>query len=224
MGTLILIRHGRTPANAQGILAGRAPGVELDDEGRKSAIALQSKFSGLEISKVFASPLIRTQQTARLVFPGLEIEQADDLIECEYGDWTGKKLSELAKDPLWPLVQNSPDKVTFPNGESMQNMSDRATAQIQNIDLGLTEQYGENFIWAAVSHGDVIKAVIASALGLELSKFQKIYVEPASVSVIRYNKGDSSVVKVNDTGDGWVEQLAKLAEPALGGQTGATED
>jgi probable phosphomutase (TIGR03848 family) len=178
----------------------------------------------LEISKVFASPLIRTQQTAQLVFPDLEIEQADDLIECEYGDWTGKKLSELAKDPLWPLVQNSPDKVTFPNGESMQNMSDRATAQIQNIDLGLTEQYGENFIWAAVSHGDVIKAVIASALELELSKFQKIYVEPASVSVIRYNKGDSSVVKVNDTGDGWVEQLAKLAEPALGGQTGATED
>lgn len=222
MGTLILIRHGRTPANEQGILAGRSPGVALDEVGKSAAQGLQLKFANLVVKSVFASPLDRTMQTANLVFPNHEILTEEGLIECEYGDWTGRKLSELAKEPLWKDVQATPDKVTFPNGESMQAMSSRAVTAIKKIDKKLTEQHGDEFIWAAISHGDVIKAIIADALGLDLAKFQKIYVEPASVSVIRFKDQDSSVVKVNDTGDSWVAQLEKLAAPTIGGQTGSS--
>lgn len=223
MGTLILIRHGRTPANEQGILAGRSAGVSLDEVGKESALALQKKFAELDVKYVGASPLTRTVETAELVFPNRDIDLIDDLVECEYGDWTGKKLSDLAKEPLWETVQKAPHQVTFPNGESMQQMSDRSVQAVKQKDAQLREQHGKDFIWAAVSHGDIIKAIIADALGLELAKFQRIYVEPASISVLRFFDDDSAVVKVNDTGDSWVTKLAEMAKPTLGGQTGSSE-
>ncbi len=224
MGTLILIRHGRTPANEQGILAGRNQDLTLDDVGLKSAQNLNAKLAQLDVKHVATSPLARTVDTAKIVFPNHELDLQQDLIECEYGDWTGKKLSELAKEPLWKTVQKSPHKVTFPNGESMQEMSLRSVSVVKKIDQDLALTHGEEFIWAAVSHGDIIKAIIANALGLELEKFQKIYVDPASVTVLRFTAEDSAVVKVNDTGDGWVNKLAELAKPTLGGQTGSVEN
>ncbi len=223
MGTLILIRHGRTPANEQGILAGRTPGVMLDEVGLKSTEALQKKFADLNVVKVVASPLERTVQTAKLVFPKHEPDTHHGLIECEYGDWTGRKLEDLKDEPLWKTVVKEPHKVQFPNGESMQAMFDRAVKTISEVDEQLTKEHGENFIWAAVSHGDIIKAIVANAFGLELAKFQKIYVEPASVSVLRIQGDDIGVLKVNDSGDGWVQSLAKLSEPTLGGQTGSEQ-
>ncbi|MFM1819606.1 MAG: hypothetical protein RIS61_1204 [Actinomycetota bacterium] len=223
MGTLILIRHGRTPANEQGILAGRTPGVMLDEVGLKSTEALQKKFADLNVVKVVASPLERTVQTAKLVFPKHEPDTHHGLIECEYGDWTGRKLEDLKDEPLWKTVVKEPHKVQFPNGESMQAMFDRAVKTISEVDEQLTKEHGESFIWAAVSHGDIIKAIVANAFGLELAKFQKIYVEPASVSVLRIQGDDIGVLKVNDSGDGWVQSLAKLSEPTLGGQTGSEQ-
>lgn len=221
MGTLILIRHGRTSANAQGILAGRSPGVHLDEVGIESSKKLQQKFQTLDVKQVVTSPLERTVQTANLVFPSHNALHHEGLIECDYGDWTGKNLSELAKESLWATVRRRPQEVTFPNGESMQAMSDRAINAIFEIDKKLATQHGENFIWAAVSHGDIIKAIIAHALGLELQKFQRIYVEPASVSVLRIKDDDTGILKVNDTGDSWVSSLAKVEESTIGGQTGA---
>jgi 2,3-bisphosphoglycerate-dependent phosphoglycerate mutase len=221
VGTLILIRHGRTSANKQGILAGRNQNLTLDDVGVGTAKKLKKKFSKLEIKHVAASPLARTVDTARIIFPNHSIDLQPDLIECEYGDWTGQKISDLAKDPLWEKVQKTPHLVTFPNGESMQEMSDRSIAVINRLDNELSQTHGDDFIWAAVSHGDVIKAIIAQALGLELAKFQKIYVDPASVTVLRFFGGDAALVKANDTGDGWVKKLGTLAKPTLGGQTGA---
>ncbi len=220
MGTLILIRHGRTHANAQGVLAGRSAGVELDEVGIKSCENLRDKFSGLNVKHVATSPLERTQQTASLVFPENSFSIEENLTECDYGDWTGKKLADLANEPLWQTVRNAPHEVIFPAGESMQAMSDRAISAVLNLDQKLTEIHGDEFIWAAISHGDIIKAIIAHALGLELAKFQRIYVEPASVSVLRIKGDDTGVLKVNDTGDGWVQSLAKVAEPTVGGQTG----
>lgn len=223
MGTLILVRHGRTPANADGILAGRTPGVHLDEVGRQSVVELRERMTGLDVQHVVASPLERTQQTAQLLFPNISLQTHDGLIECEYGDWTGRKLAELKDEPLFKTVQKTPDQVVFPNGEAMQAMSDRAIATVRELDSNFVSQSGTDVIWAAVSHGDVIKAIVADALGLELRKFQKIYVEPASVCVIRYNDGDAALLKVNDTGNSWISQLAKVKEPTLGGQTGSTE-
>ena len=226
MGTLLLLRHGRTSANANGILAGRLPGIELDEVGLASCELLRNKFADLDVKQVFASPLERTVQTANQIFPNHSVTHVPELIECEYGDWTGRKLSDLAKEPLWPVVRDTPHLAEFPNGETMQQMSDRAVSAIARIDQELTEQFGKNFIWAAVSHGDVIKAIIADALGLELAKFQRIYVEPASVSVLNFTENGPSVMKVNESGDGWLTAWAKineekLAEPTVGGQTGS---
>lgn len=220
MGTLILLRHGRTDANAQGVLAGRSPGVQLDEVGIKSCDFLREKFSSLDIKHVATSPLERTIQTAAIVFPKNKSRIEPDLTECDYGDWTGKKLSDLVKEPMWETVRKAPQDVVFPEGESMQAMSDRAINAVLNLDNELTNQHGEEFIWAAVSHGDIIKAIVAHALGLELSKFQRIYVEPASVSVLRIKGDDTGVLKVNDTGDSWVQSLAKVGESTVGGQTG----
>ena len=223
MGTLILIRHGRTPANAQGILAGRTPGIALDEVGRASSQELSSKFANLSVAHVVASPLERTLETASIVFPSHKIATHEGLVECDYGDWTGRKLEDLVKEPLWQTVKDRPHEVQFPQGESMQQMHDRAVKAISDIDRELSEQHGENFVWAAFSHGDIIKAIIANALGLELAKFQKIYVEPASVSVLRLNSEDSSVIKVNETGEGWIAALEKIVKPTLGGQTGSDQ-
>jgi probable phosphomutase (TIGR03848 family) len=222
MGTVLLIRHGQSVANAQGILAGRAPGVHLDDYGVRTASELGTHLSTLPIAKVLVSPLERTQQTAELIFSNqfsLEIESR--ITECDYGDWQGRLLSELSTEELWKTVQNEPDQMVFPNGESMQQMSDRAVAAIREWDAHLSAEHGTDVIWAAVSHGDVIKAICADALSMPLRNFQRISIEPSSVSVVQYRAQNAQVHKLNDTGNQWVEALNKIAqskESTVGGE------
>jgi broad specificity phosphatase PhoE len=119
MGTLLLIRHGRTDANASGILAGRTPGVVLDEVGRETTKALSLRLKEVKVAQVVVSPLERTQETAGLLFdPSIPSTLDDRLIECDYGTWQGLKLSELAVHELWPIVQQRPDEMIFPDGES----------------------------------------------------------------------------------------------------------
>lgn len=221
MGVMLLVRHGRTAANVEGVLAGRSPGVALDDVGRRTAEALGQRLSAIPVVRVVSSPLERTLETARLVFPGMEPESEDGLLECDYGDWQGAKLSELAQHELWPSVQQRPDEVTFPGGEAMAEMARRASVAVREWDARISAEHGESAVWAAVSHGDVIKAIVADAMGLPLRRFQSLQVEPASVSVVRYGEHGASVVKWNESGDSWVESLASVeAAPTLGGQSG----
>ncbi len=218
---LLLVRHGRTDANAQGILAGRLPGVVLDDVGRESATALALRLKELPIAHVVTSPLERTVQTASLAFaPSIGVSEDVRLVECDYGDWQGESLAELAKLDLWKVVQGNPEEMIFPNGEAMSEMSRRAVESIREWDGKLSETHGSNVIWAAVSHGDVIKAICADALGLPLAKFQRIMIEPASITLISYGEHGSSVVKLNDTGEGWLESLQNKStvSPTLGGE------
>jgi len=222
MGTVLLIRHGQSVANAQGILAGRAPGVHLDDHGVRTASELRTHLSTLPIAKVLVSPLERTQQTAELIFSNqLSPEIESRITECDYGDWQGRLLSELSTEELWKTVQNEPDQMVFPNGESMQQMSDRAVAAIREWDARLSAEHGTDVIWAAVSHGDVIKAICADALSMPLRNFQRISIEPSSVSVVQYRAQNAQVHKLNDTGNQWVEALNKIAqskESTVGGE------
>ena len=222
MGTLLLIRHGRTPANVSGILAGRLPEVFLDEVGAASAATLAQRIATVPVCQVVTSPLERTVQTSQLVFGhGIPVAHDERLIECDYGLWQGKALAELAKDELWSIVQNTPDEMVFPKGEAMLAMAERAVTAVREWDSKLVEQHGDKTIWAAVSHGDVIKAICADALGIPLRKFQRIVIEPASVSVIHYNKDEVSLSKLNDTGDSWINQLSTPFEGAtLGGQSG----
>jgi len=219
---LLLIRHGRTPANVAGILAGRMPEVFLDEIGEASAHNLAKRIATVPVCQVVTSPLERTVQTSQLVFgETVAVAHEERLIECDYGLWQGRELAELAKEDLWSVVQKTPDEMVFPDGESMLGMADRAVTAVRDWDAKIVDEHGDKAIWAAVSHGDVIKAICADALGIPLRKFQRIVIEPASVSVIHYNKDSVALSKLNDTGDSWITQLVTPFEGAtLGGQTG----
>ena len=219
MATVLLLRHGRTTANATGELAGHLP-VELDDTGRGQAQRVGERLRKLPLSAVVTSPLIRCRQTLELALPDIVPEVDEGLIECGYGDWEGQPLKELAKDPLWPVVQQHPSAVIFPNGEAMAAMSARAVATIRHWDAKVTATHGPDALWLACSHGDVIKAIVADAMGLHLDEFQRIVADPASVSVIRYTPTRPFLVRLNDTAD----LAALIPAKSENGQVGTQSD
>lgn len=204
MATVLIARHGRTTANSSGTLAGWTPGVGLDERGREQATVLGERLVDLPIVRVVASPLQRCQETAALLVPSAQIESDDDLGECRYGGWTGQKINDLAKDPLWRVVQDHPSAAVFPPGdfphESIAAMQTRAVAAIRRIDAEVEREHGPRAIWLAVSHGDVIKAIVTDAMGAHLDTFQRIVVAPASLSAVRYTTRRPFVLRVNDNG------------------------
>lgn len=199
MAIVLLVRHGRTAANAGGGLAGRQP-VELDEVGRSEAVALGERLRSVPVAAVVTSPMIRCRQTLDLALPGADTTTDERLTECGYGDWEGQQLRTLAKDPLWRVVQVHPSAVTFPGGESMAGMAARGVAAIRDWDARVTAEHGPDAIWVACTHGDLIKAIVADALGLHLDLFQRIAVNPASVSVINYTQFRPFLYRLNDTG------------------------
>ncbi|KGM09197.1 MSMEG_4193 family putative phosphomutase [Cellulomonas bogoriensis] len=226
MATVILLRHGRTTANTAGVLAGRTPGVDLDAVGREQVDRTGSGLSVVPLVGVVSSPLERCVATARAVLghqddpPQLRLDQA--LTECDYGRWQGRALGDLAEEPLWPVVQGQPSAVTFPGGESLAAMQGRAVAAVRGHDAAFQEQHGAGAVWVAVSHGDVIKSVLADALGMHLDLFQRLNVGPASVSVVRYGLTRPDVVTMNtDLGDlSWLRGAGPVGEAAVGGGAG----
>jgi probable phosphomutase (TIGR03848 family) len=199
MTTVLLLRHGRTTANANGILAGDLP-VELDERGRSQAAAVGTRLAALPLAAVVSSPLLRCRQTVELALPGHPVEVEAGLTECGYGEWIGRPLKELAEEPLWKTVQQHPAAVTFPGGESMAGMATRAVAAIRAWDAKLTASHGPEALWVASSHGDVIKAIVADALALHLDLFQRINVEPGSITAIRYTEHRPFVLRLSDSG------------------------
>jgi probable phosphomutase (TIGR03848 family) len=212
MATVLLIRHGRTKANADGVLAGWTPGVVLDDKGAEQARALAARLSIVPLTAVVTSPLERTRETADLMLAGREAAvpvHVDDRVgECRYGDWTGGSLKTLAKEPMWKVVQAHPSAAVFPGaeGESMAHMQHRAVSAVREWN----ERLGPDAIYAVVSHGDVIKAILADALGMHLDQFQRLRVDPCSVSVVDYTPLRPFVTRTNDVGG----DLAGLVPPA----------
>jgi probable phosphomutase (TIGR03848 family) len=208
VATVLLLRHGRTTANADGGLAGRRP-VELDDTGRAQAEAVAGRLAGVPLAAVVTSPLIRCRQTLQLSLPHASPTVEERLTECGYGEWEGQPLKKLAKEPLWRVVQQHPSAVVFPGGEAMAAMSARAVAAVRDWDARVTAEHGPDAIWLACTHGDVIKAIIADALGMHLDQFQRLVVDPASVTAIRYTPVRPFVLRLNDTGG----SLAALVPP-----------
>jgi probable phosphomutase (TIGR03848 family) len=208
VATVLLLRHGRTTSNADGTLAGRRP-VELDDVGRAQARAAGTRLAALPLAAVVTSPLVRCRQTLTEALPAVTPATDERLTECGYGDWTGKELKKLAKDPLWKVVQAHPSAVTFPGGESMAAMAARGVAAVREWDATVNAERGPDALWLACSHGDVIKAIVADALGLHLDQFQRIVADPGSVTVIRYTPVRPFVLRLNDSGT----ELASLVPP-----------
>ncbi|HEX3708029.1 MAG TPA: MSMEG_4193 family putative phosphomutase [Mycobacteriales bacterium] len=227
MTTVLLVRHGLTDANTGGTLAGWTPGVHLAAKGREQVVALAARLAAVPFTAIVSSPLERCQETAAALVAGREgpkIETDDRLGECRYGDWQGQSLKTLAKDPLWKVVQSHPSAVTFPGGESLRDTQARAVAAVRAHN----ERLGADAVWVAVSHGDVIKAVLADALGAHLDEFQRIVVDPASVSVVTYTAMRPFVVRMNDVGGdlaGLVPKRTsrrrKSSDAAVGGGSGS---
>ena len=200
MTTVVLLRHGRTTANTSGVLAGWTPGVQLDETGTAQVAAVTARMAAVPLAAVVSSPLERCQQTAGSVVADRDIELSTDdrLGECRYGDWTGRPIKELVKEPMWKVVQQHPSAAVFPgpDGEGLAQTQARAVAAIRDWNARL----GPDAVWVACSHGDVIKAVLADAFGMHLDQFQRIVVDPASISVVTYTETRPFVVRVNDTG------------------------
>ncbi|HEU5269156.1 MAG TPA: MSMEG_4193 family putative phosphomutase [Jatrophihabitans sp.] len=203
MTTVFLLRHGLTKLTGP-VLAGRTPGVKLDERGRRQSRAAAERLAVLPLATVVTSPLDRCAETARAVLAGQRAagrtpaRRTDRrLLECDYGDWTGRQIKSLVKDPLWPVVQSHPSGVTFPNGESMSAMADRGVRAIRDLSAKVAAEHGEHAVWLACSHGDLIKAILADALGMHLDLFQRIVVDPGSISAVRYAAGRPFVLFSN---------------------------
>ena len=201
MPTVILVRHGRSTANATGVLAGRLAGVHLDDAGVKQAVAVGDRLAGVRLAAAVTSPLERCRETCREItsrqVEPLRATSEKQLSECDYGAWQGRALKELAKEKLWKVVQAQPSAAVFPGGESMRAMQDRAVAAVRGHDARVAAEHGDDAVWLAVSHGDVIKSILADALGTHLDLFQRIHVDPASVSIVRYTESRPYVMGSN---------------------------
>lgn len=230
MATVLVVRHGRTTANASGTLAGRTPGVRLDEVGRKQAQRAGERLAAVPLVGVVSSPLERCRQTAKAILqlqegrPATPIERA--ITECDYGDWQGRPLKDLAKEDLWRVVQNQPSAAVFPGGESLQAMQARSVAAIRRLDAAFEAEHGPGAVWVAVSHGDIIKSILADAYGMHLDLFQRINVGPASISIVRYGTNRPDVISTNtDSGDlSWLKAAPPAADAAVGGGAGTSDD
>jgi probable phosphoglycerate mutase len=213
---VLLVRHGLT-AGTGSVLTGRMPGIGLDDRGRGQAAALAARLAGVPLDAIVSSPLQRCRETADTIAAARNGDRAavtEDarFAEVGYGDWTGKPIKRLAKEPLWRVVQAHPSAVRFPgpDGESLPGVQERAVAAIRDWNTRL----GPKAAYLVCSHGDVIKSILADGLGMHLDMFQRIQVDPCSVSVIRYTPLRPFVIRMNDTGTGAPRPAG--AEPAAG--------
>ena len=201
MTTVLIVRHGLTALTGP-VLAGWTPGVHLDERGLAQAAALAERLRPVPLAAVVTSPLERCRETAAALLVGREppppLHVDERIGEVRYGAWTGRELRALRKDPLWAVVQGHPSAAVFPDGEGLAEMSSRAVAAVRAWNAHL----GPDATYALVSHGDIIKAILADALGLHLDGFQRLGVDPCALSVVRYGRLGTHVERVNDTGGG----------------------
>jgi probable phosphomutase (TIGR03848 family) len=178
----------------------------------------------LPVRAIVRSPFLRCERTVEPLAAALEMEPIVDerLTEVDYGTWTGRKIGDLVKEPLWGVVQAQPSAAVFPDGEGLAQVQARAVAAIRERDRALATEHGADALWVACTHGDVIKAILADALGVHLDGFQRITADPASMSVIRYTDMRPFVVHVNHTGPQLSAGLA--AKPATDAVVGGSTD
>lgn len=214
--TVILLRHGVSTSNTARTLAGRSVGVDLTEHGNAQARIVAERLAVLPIEHIVHSPLLRCQGTIAPLAEKLGLEPGSDdrLVEVDYGDWTGKAIADLLSEPLWKVVQRHASGAVFPGGEGLAQVQIRAVAAVREHDRRFAEAAGHDVLWVACSHGDVIKSILADALGLHLDGFQRIVVEPASISIVRYTPTAPFVVRLNDTGSDLSGLAIKPQRPA----------
>ena len=195
---VLFVRHGQTPTTGA-CLPGRAPGLSLAPAGHDQAVRTAARTAALStVTAVYASPLERTTETATPIAQAcrLAVRPAAGLIECDFGEWTGKELGHLRQLDEWKTVQRYPSGFRFPGGESFAEMQTRAVHTTHDL---VAAHPGETIV--AVSHADVIKAIVAAAAGIHLDLFQRLVVAPCSITAILYAANGPTILTVNSTGD-----------------------
>ena len=191
-----MIRHGKTPTTGHN-LPGRAKGLFLSDEGKKQAFAVVAALNSVEeIAAIYTSPLERAKETSEPLALARQIEPIvdDRLLECEFGDWTGRRLDELSKLEEWKVVQQAPSKFRFPNGESFREMSER----MLNFSDFVHDKYRGKTV-VAFSHADPIKALVAHCLGIHLDGFQRVIISTTGMTAISITDTANYALFVNST-------------------------
>ena len=222
MTTVILLRHAHSVANEKGVLAGRTSGIALSKKGIEQAENLKKRLGNLIPNEIRVSPVERCLLTIQpwLSVQGIARKQIridNGISEVDYGDWTGKKLSHLALKKQWRIVQKTPSKMIFPGGEALVDVQKRA---MKSLMKSIESSTGG--VVLLVSHGDVIKSIIAEALELELDKFQKIVIDPSSISVLDYSKGKFRVLHLNDSSTcfDYLGKKSRSIKSVVGGGSG----
>jgi probable phosphoglycerate mutase len=195
--TVLLIRHGENEWTESHKLAGRTPGVYLNEYGRQQAEALGKRLAEVKLQAIYASPLERTMETAGAIaqhHQQLEVKAYPGLLEVDYGEWTGEPIKKLAKTKAWPVIQSYPTGAGFPGGETMFEMQARC---VQEINRLVACHPGETI--AVVGHADLIKAAVAHYLGTHFDLFQRIVISTTSITVISFSAMGPRILVVNDT-------------------------
>lgn len=198
MSTIVLVRHGENDWSKENKLAGRLPGVHLNENGHRQAQAAAQRLAALPIKAVYSSPLTRCLETAAYIAEThqLAVVQLEDVSEVRYGAWEGKKVKRLARKPEWGAVQFFPSRARFPDGEALREVQFRAIQALETIN-----QAHEKDVVAVVAHADVIRLVLAHYLGVHIDLFQRLVIAPASVSIISLSdNGPVRVLRLNDDG------------------------
>jgi probable phosphoglycerate mutase len=195
--TILLVRHGAT-ATTGSVLPGRAPGLHLSERGVIQAQAVAARIGELTKKPVaiYVSPLERARETAAPIASTLKLRPVVErgLLECDFGAWTGKKLSLLSRKAEWKNVQHSPSTFRFPQGESFAEMQQRVWATLERL---AAKHRGRCIV--VVSHADTIKAAVTFAQGVPLDLFQRTVISTCSVSAIGFTGSGPVVLCVNST-------------------------
>ena len=196
MTTLFLIRHGLTAVTGSR-LYGRTPGIELDERGRRQAAALVERFRGVRLTALYSSPLERCVGTIEPLAAAqrVDVRVSDALVEMDIGDWTGRTINSVRRTKLWKVVQRSPSRFRFPNGESFVDAEARVLDEIERIRA----RHPRGRV-AIGTHGDLVRMLVSHYTGAHLDEFQRVASDPASVSVVHLGDSVPRVLLVNDTG------------------------
>jgi uncharacterized repeat protein (TIGR03847 family) len=197
MTILLLIRHASNDFLKEGKLPGWTPGLHINAQGQREADALARRLDHVAINVIYASPLDRAMDTAKAVAQcqHLPIEQIEDLGDTRIGEWQGKKIKDLESLDEWKHVQNDPATFRFPGGESFIEIQARLVNAVDQIIAKHPDQ-----VVAIFSHADPIKLILTHYLKMELNQFQRLIVNPASVTVLFVNDKGASLFRLNDGG------------------------
>jgi len=197
MTTLLLVRHGHTDAAGKR-LTGRAPGVHLNELGRRQAERLVERLEGVRIDAIVSSPLERCRETAAPLAKarGQAVDVGRAWIEVGYGEWTGRSISQLRRTKLWRRVMFAPSNVRFPGGESLLEVQGRAV----DATLDIAARHARGTV-VVVSHADVIRLLVAHVAGMHADHLQRLSIDTASITAVSISDGFPRLLTVNDTDD-----------------------